>query len=444
MADLRNLMASTRDQQQLRTHAMMQLWKLLTIEHLEGAKGQKAVDIGLVPVLVEQLSGCDEVQKIAALFLSGLAIHHAEAVVDAGAVLPLVQLVSSPDDDVRTAAIAALRSITVGSVARRDAVVAAGVLEPLLKAMRESSNSQVLAIGACLLSDLLDVSANSPLPAPLAEFAPFVPILVGLICTTKQDELVPQPTRAALRLFARSCVGEDGTDAGRDALVECGAMASIKTLIETAEVGAQGIAGLLLRFTTAGTTAHRQAVIDADLVPLLVDVASNGETHGNLKRVAGQAVANIALGGSQQQVEYVVECGGIQPICDLIDIHDYSRVITIMSLDKILCAGEQKQANEGLPNNPYHTLLEQAGGVDKIVDLQAHNDVQIAMRAIQFLFDHSRDRVDAQRAVGLEVQAAEVETNVGADDDIGSDGEGKGDIVDGQLEGESGEEGAER
>jgi len=108
-------------------------------------------------------------------------------VVDASAVPPLVQLVSSPDDDVRTAAIAALRSITVGSVARRDAVVAAGVLEPLLKAMRESSSIKVLARGVQLLFTLWSV--RPPLP-PLAKLAPFVPILASFTSATDEGDRV--------------------------------------------------------------------------------------------------------------------------------------------------------------------------------------------------------------------------------------------------------------
>ena len=71
------------------------------------------------------------------------------------------------------------------------------------------------------------------------------------------------------------------------------------------------------------------------------------------------------------------------------------------------------------------------------------------IQALVFLISHFPTQVDAQRLEAIiqagviqVVQADEVETNVGADDDIGSDGEADGD-VDGQLEGESGDEAAE-
>ena len=44
-----------------------------------------------------------------------------------------------------------------------------------------------------------------------------------------------------------------------------------------------------------------QAIIDGDLVPLLVDAVSDGETEVIVKEAAAHAIGNIA-GGSQQQV----------------------------------------------------------------------------------------------------------------------------------------------
>ncbi|CEM25924.1 unnamed protein product [Vitrella brassicaformis CCMP3155] len=188
MTDICHLTASASDQQ-LWSRAMYQLLRLLSIDHMAATIEQKAVDVVVVPVLVEQLSGREELESVAAaVALSRLALRHAAAVVDASAVPPLVQLVSSPDDDVRTEAIEALCNVTEGSVAGRDAVVAAaGVLEPLLKAMRESTNIKVLAIGVQLLFTLWSVRPSLP---PLVKLAPFVPILASLTSTTEEGDRV--------------------------------------------------------------------------------------------------------------------------------------------------------------------------------------------------------------------------------------------------------------
>ncbi|CEM09037.1 unnamed protein product [Vitrella brassicaformis CCMP3155] len=452
MNDLCQVMASAggpqhQDQPRLRADAVRLLFLLLSVKHVDVME-QKAISAGALPALVEQLSGCEEAQKFAAVALSELAVRHGDAVVvvDAGAVPPLVQLVSSPHDNVRVMAIAALFKTTEGSVACRNAVVAAGVLQPLLTAMRESTKADVLAMGAHLLGNLW---CDRPLPAPLAEFAPFLPVLVNLIGAPQQNDRVLQPARRAVAHFASLCVGEDGTDADRDALVECGAVGSLTALLEVADDVGKCIACMMVHCIAEGTTAHVQTVIDADLVPLLVNAAARGGSDPRKREIAAASIGSIARGGSQQQVEYVVECGGVQPICDALDGNaNDNRVITIQGSSSP--AGRQKQALEGLPESPYSTLVEQAGGVDKLVELQTHNDIHIAAPAIVFLGRHIPDSIDEQRVAALYqqhvAQTAEVETNVGPDDDIGSgcdsDGGSEGE-VDGQLEGDSGEEGAE-
>jgi len=63
---------------------------------------------------------------------------------------------------------------------------------------------------------------------------------------------------------------------------------------------------LTMAFVTGGSPAHLQAVIDAGLVPLLVDAARE-EPSGTAARTTG-----IVARGSQRQIEHVAECGGIQ------------------------------------------------------------------------------------------------------------------------------------
>ncbi|CEM29127.1 unnamed protein product [Vitrella brassicaformis CCMP3155] len=444
MADIRHLIASASDPL-LRMGAIYELVGLLSIEHIEGI-GQKAVDVGLLPVLIGQLGG-PEVQTGAARVICLLAVDHAEAVVNAGAVPPLVQLVSSHTGDVRLGAIDVLRNITAGSATRRDAVLAAGILEPLLRVMQESSdNSDVPAWSARLLCNLWSVPEsdleNQPVPVtfpvvPLAECVPFVPVLAGLIAAPQQDNHVMRSARRALAHFAVLSY-KKGTDADRDALVECGAVASIKTLLEMAEPKIKAVACLVVYFVAEGTTAHKQAVIDGGLVPLLIGSASGGDTGAILKMVAARVIGRLLL-GSQQQIEYVVECGGIQPICVLLD--DVGEVIgdTISVLDNILSAGRQKQGDEGLPDNPYCTLLEQAGGVDKLADLQTHTDILIAARAIAILANHFRPRVDEQRLNGL-IQAGVIQAESDDDDDDDDDGDGESDGA-GDLDTDSGSDG---
>jgi len=435
-------------------------------------------------------SPLSRVPKLAAKALGLLADRHVAAVVDAGAIPPLVQLVSSSVDDVCGEAICALGHIAGGSVTHRELVLAAGILEPLLKVLRESSHTPVLRIGAWLL---VHVHCREP-SYPLADFAPFVAVLLNHIGQPEQDQgvlecaltVLTQVSEDELRHAVRAmglcgrlvellahdiltvrrpaswlvALVAGGTDADRDALVECGAMASIKTLLESAEADVNGAACLTAINMTTGTTAHRQAVIDADLVPVLINVAAGGEADLSINQMAATAIGNIAR-GSQQQTEHVAEFGGIQPLCDLLEgtaglqQHNFI-VVTLPTLDKILAVGRQKQAEEGLPDNTYGTLVEQAGGVDKVAALQTHSDVGIAVKAAMVVAKYFPDRFHGQRLTAL-IQEGVIQVvrqpGGGEDDqatqvgDDGSDGDSYGEReveVDGQLEGDSGEAGEER
>ncbi|CEM28946.1 unnamed protein product [Vitrella brassicaformis CCMP3155] len=410
-----HLIASASDAH-LRADAIQQLARLLHILQVAVTMGQTAVDehingiperaiaAGVVPVLVEELSGCEEVQLQAATALRILAFHHAAVVASAGAVPPLVQLVPSPNERVCGEAILALCFITHDSATRRDAVLAAGVLQPLLTVMHESDSADALACGAHLVHSM---SRIRPLSVPLAEFARFVPVLASLVgdfvgeFEQHEDDRVLMSSRAALAEFAGLCVGGEGDDAARDALVQCGAVAPIKTLLQSADtVEMKGTACMIVYFVTAGSTAHRQAIIDGGLVPVLVDVAASevtgGQVHAGLKQMAGKAIMNIVADGSQQQMEQVAECGGIFSVPAACS----RPTITICS------AGEEKQANEGLPDNPYQQLVHQAGGVDKIVTLQAHDDAQIALQAVVVLAHYFPAHADAQVLLAAATLAA--------------------------------------
>ncbi|CEM14169.1 unnamed protein product [Vitrella brassicaformis CCMP3155] len=394
MTDICHLIASASDPQ-LRTDVIRQLVRLLSIEHMNGnAIDEKAFSAGVVPVLVEQLrfsltkGPAEEVEGlVAALALGMLGARHATAFVDAGAIPPLVQLVSSPNDYVRLGAVGALKKVTEGSVARRDAVLAAGILQPLLVTIRESTMTDVVAMGVQLVATLWSVQ---PRP-PLADLAPFVPELVRLFSAPQQDECVKVKARGALAYVGVLCIEAYGTDADRDALVGCGAVASIKTLLEAADPRMKDIACL---------TAT--AAVDGGLVPLLVHAAASEEAHVRYNETAAMAIANVLAQGSQQQVEYVVECGGIQPLCDLIDVDNNRNLfIGVMLLKIILSSGREKQANEGLPDNPYCMLVEQAGGVDKIATLQAHTNMDVAAQAIIIFVGCFPARVDVRRVEAL-------------------------------------------
>jgi importin subunit alpha-6/7 len=74
------------------------------------------------------------------------------------------------------------------------------------------------------------------------------------------------------------------------------------------------------------TCGDVQAVIEADIIPPLVNLLATAEF--DIKKEAAWAISNATSGGTQQQIQYLVRCGCIKPLCDLLVCSDV-RIVTV-------------------------------------------------------------------------------------------------------------------
>ncbi len=91
-------------------------------------------------------------------------------------------------------------------------------------------------------------------------------------------------------------------------------------LLTHQKIGVQKEAAWTLSNITAGTQNQIQAVIQAELIPLLVHVLAIGELR--VQKEAAWAITNYTSGASTDQVLYLVQCQVIKPICDLLGAKD--------------------------------------------------------------------------------------------------------------------------
>ena len=127
---------------------------------------------GCVPRLVELLR-CDRhprLQFLVAVVLSNIAsgtTEHAAAVVAHGAIPRFVELLASPDEDVREQVVWALGNIAGDSAEHRDAVLRCNPLPQILQHANSLSSRILMArTAACTLSNLCRWYARETLPPP--------------------------------------------------------------------------------------------------------------------------------------------------------------------------------------------------------------------------------------------------------------------------------------
>jgi len=103
-----------------------------------------------------------------------------------------------------------------------------------------------------------------------------------------------------------------------------------------------------------------QAVIDANIFPVLIDIL--GKAEFKTRKEAAWAITNATSGGTAEQIRYLVDQGCIPPLCDLLTVMDGKIVqVALNGLENILRLGDQDaRAHKGV--NPYAVLIEECYG----------------------------------------------------------------------------------
>ena len=71
---------------------------------------------------------------------------------------------------------------------------------------------------------------------------------------------------------------------------------------------------------TAGNRDQVQLVLEHGLVPLVVHHLSRAEFA--TQKECAWCLSNLTISGSADQIQHLVEAGGVQPMCHLLDCKD--------------------------------------------------------------------------------------------------------------------------
>ena len=291
---------------------------------------QQAIDNGVVPILITFLSTnvSPKFQFEAAWAVTNITSGTSQqvvVVVQAGAIPPLVHLLSSPNDDVREQAVWALGNIAGDSTDHRNKVLQAKAMDPLLVQLNCNTKLSVLRVGTWMLSNLCRGK-----PQPLFSLVSPSLTTLGKLLLQKDDEILTDTCWAisylsdgsnekiatvidsgvtkhlvkllmhnnlAVQTPALRAVGNisTGDELQTQIVIDCGALPCLLSMLSSVKKGTIKEACWTLSNITAGNSHQIQAVIDANIVPALINLLLKAEY--DIKKEAAWAISNLTSGG---------------------------------------------------------------------------------------------------------------------------------------------------
>uniref|UniRef100_A0A3B5MY45 Karyopherin subunit alpha 3 n=1 Tax=Xiphophorus couchianus TaxID=32473 RepID=A0A3B5MY45_9TELE len=298
---------------------------------------------GILPILVKCLERDDNpsLQFEAAWALTNIASGtsaQTQAVVKSNAVPLFLRLLHSPHQNVCEQAVWALGNIIGDGPQCRDYVISLGVVKPLLSFINPS-------IPITFLRNVTWVIVN--------------------LCRNKDP---PPPMETVQEILPALCVLIYHTD--------------INILVDTVWEAVWFLSNI-----TAGNQQQVQAVIEAGLIPMIIHQLAKGD-FGTQKEAAW-AISNLTISGRKDQVEFLVEQNVIPPFCNLLSVKD-SQVVQVVldGLKNILImAGDEAST--------IAEIIEECGGLEKIENLQQHENEDIYKLAFEIIDQYfSGDDID--------------------------------------------------
>merc|ERR1719454_1400217 len=294
------------DDPQAQYNSTQQYRKILSIE--QNPPIQEVIQLGVVPRFVIFLQDITrpDLQFEAAWVLTNIASGNAEQtrfVVEQGALPIFVQLLQSPNDDVREQAVWALGNIAGDSPNFRDLVLQSGGLNPIMAVLRESEKTSMMRNATWTLSNL----CRGKPPPPFEWVSPALGTLAHLIQTGDVEVL----TDACWALSYLS----DGPNERITAVIQSGVCRRLAELLQHPSPLVQTPALRAVGNIVTGDDVQTQVIIQSGALPAFHNLLSHAKK--NIRKESCWTISNVTA-GNRDQIQAIIEHNLFPPVIHLL------------------------------------------------------------------------------------------------------------------------------
>eukprot|EP01037_Dinobryon_pediforme_P016663 gene16663-16843_t len=199
-----------------------------------------------------------------------------------------------------------------------------------------------------------------------------VPTLVAMLGSKNITTAVP-----ALRALGNIV---SGNDSQTQAVVDAGVLPALVPLLSHPKKNIRKETCWMLSNIAAGTLTQLNQLFTVPNLLSLVLAQLSAKSEWDVRKEATWVISNALTAGQKQHVSHLVELGVVGPLCELLDVGE-GRVLLI-AMEALECV---LKSMGSIPGSNITTLIDEAGGVDKLENLQEHENQEVYERAVRII-----------------------------------------------------------